>query len=140
MKTLILYYSYSGSTKTIAEELAAKESAEIAEVSYVKRPWILKAFTAGIIASIKGKAWPIQPIEVDFTGYDKLILLGPVWAGNTVPAFNAILELIPEGKSVDIKLVSGSGESACKERLEEKIKSKGSTLESFEDIKVEKKK
>ena len=136
MKTLILYYSYSGHTKAIAKELAAQEAAEIAEIYDVKRPGKLKAYTAGIIASVKGKAWPIQPVDVSFAEYDRLILFSPVWAGKTTPAFNAMLEQIPEGKTIDIKLVSGSGESSCKERMEEIIKGKGSVLESFEDIKA----
>jgi len=139
MKTLVLYHSYSGNTKTIATELAEKESAEIVEIKNVKRPRKLKAFTAGIVASIRGKAWKIQPLEVDFAEYERLILLSPVWAGNPTPAFNALLELIPEGKSVEIKMVSGSGESECKEKLEAKITGKGSALTSFEDIKAARK-
>jgi len=139
MKTLVLYYTYSGRTKAIAEELAATESADIMEIKDVKRPWKLKAYTAGIVASIKGKAWKIQPPDVDFTEYERLILLSPVWASNATPAFNAMLELLPEGKTVELKMVSASGESACKERLEAIITSKGSTLTGFEDIKVARK-
>jgi len=136
MKTLILYYSYSGHTKAVAGELASKESAKIMEVKDKKRLGKLKAYTAGIIASIRGKAWPIQPIDADFTEYDRLVILAPIWASNAPPAFNALLEQIPSGKTVDIKMVSASGESQCKERIEAIIKGKGSVLESFEDIKA----
>ena len=136
MKTLVLFYSYSGKTKTIAGELAAKESADIAEIKDAKRLGKLKAYTAGILASIKGKQWPIRSLETDFTKYDRLILLAPVWADNPPPAFNALLEILPEGKIISIKMVSMSGKSNCKERLEVTITAKGSVLESFEDIKV----
>ena len=139
MKTLVLYHTYSGRTKAIAEELASKESADIAEIKDVKRPWKLKAFTVGIVASIKGKAWRIRPIDADLAGYDRLILLSPVWASNATPAFNAMLELLPEGKTVEIRMVSASGESSCRERLEAKISGKGSTLTGFEDIKAARK-
>jgi len=37
---------------------------------------------------------------------------------------------------VSIKMVSASGRSNCKDKLKTIIESKGSTLESFEDIKV----
>ena len=136
MKTLVIYYSYSGHTKAIAENLAAEEATDILEIKDLKRRGKLRAYTAGIFASIKGKTWPIQPLDVNPADYDRLILLAPVWAGNPAPPFNAMLEQLPEGKTVDIKLISGSGESNCKERLETKIKDKGSSLESFEDIKA----
>ena len=136
MKTLIMFYSYSGKTKKIAQELAIKESADIAEVKDIKRPFKLKAYTAGIISSIRGKAWPIQKLDKNFADYDHLILLAPVWAGNPPPPINKVLEQLPEGKSISVKMVSASGESDCKARLEATIKAKSCTLESFEDIKV----
>ena len=87
MKTLVIFYSYSGKTKAIAEKLATLESADIAEIKDVKRPGKLKSYTAGILASIKGKAWPIQPLGVSFAEYDRLILFAPVWADNPPPPF-----------------------------------------------------
>lgn len=136
MKTVVIFYSYSGSTKAIAGELAAKESADIIEIKDAKRPGKLKAYTAGIIASIRGKAWPINPLGADLTKYDRLILLAPVWADNPPPAFNAFLEKLSGGKTVSVKMVSASGKSNCKDRLEASIKGKGSILERFEDIKA----
>ena len=137
MKTLFIYYTLGGHTKAIAEERAGKESADIAEIKGVRRTGKLKAFTAGIVASVRGKAWPIQPLDVDFGQYDRLVLLAPVWASNTPPAVNAFLEQLPAGKSVSVVMVSGSGKSECKERLEALITAKGSAFESFEDIKAE---
>jgi flavodoxin len=136
MRTLVIYYSYSGNTKAIAEKLAAKESADIAEIKDVKRPGKLKAYTAGCVKSMRGTAWPIQPLGMDLARYDRLILLAPVWANNPPPTFNAVLELLPKGKSVVIKMLSASGKSNCKARLEAAVKAKGSTLEGFEDIKA----
>jgi len=136
MGKLVIYYSYSGHTKAVAENLATEESADILEIKDIKRRGKLRAYTGGIFASIKGKAWPIQALGVNPADYDRLILLAPIWAGNPAPPFNALLEQLPEGKTVEIKLVSASGKSDCKERLETKIKDKGSVLESFEDIKA----
>jgi len=136
MNTLVIFYSYSGKTAVVAAELAKKESADIAEIKGVKRSIKLKAYTAGIIAAIKGKAWPIQPLSADLTAYDRLIMLAPVWANNPAPAFNAVLKLLPANKTVAVKMVSASGKSDCRERLETIIKNAGSELESFEDIKV----
>ena len=136
MKTLILFYSYSGKTKAIAERLAAAEAADIKEIKDAKPLGKLKAYTAGIIAAGSGKAWQIKPLEVNLEGYDNLILLAPIWAGNPAPAFNSVLGLLPKGKTVAVKMVSMSGKSSCRERLEAAIKSRGSIMKSFEDIKA----
>ena len=136
MKTLVIYYSYSGHTRTVADKIAADESYDIAEIKDVKRPGKLKAYLAGCFAAIKGKAWTILPIEADLTVYDRLILLSPIWAGNTPPAVNAFLTLLPEGKKISVKLISGSGKSGCQERIEAAIKAKNGRAESFEDIKA----
>ena len=136
MKTLIIYYSFSGRTRAIAKELAAKESADIVEIKDVKHLGRLKAYTAGIVASVRGKAWPIQPMGANFALYDRLILLAPIWANNPPPAFNAMLVRLPAGKTVSVKMVSMSGRSNCKDRLEKVIRTKGSIMDSFENIKA----
>ena len=135
MKTLILYYSYSGNTKKIANELAAKESAEIAEIKDRNRPGKLKAYVAGSFAAMRGKAWPIQPLSVKMADFDRLILLAPIWANNPAPAFYSVMEQLPEGKTIILKMVSASGKSNCKERLEAMAKARGCTVEGFEDLK-----
>ena len=136
MKTLVIYYSYSGHTKALAEKIATDESADIVEIRDVKRMGKLKAYSVGCFAAIKGKAWPIEPVEADFAAYDRLVLFSPIWAGNTPPAFNAVLALLPEGKTVSVKLVSDSGKSGCQERLEAAIREKGCIPEGFENIRA----
>ena len=135
MKTLVVFYSYTGHTKALAQELAAKEPAGLAEIKDVKRPGTLKAYTFGCFDAIRGKARPIRPLDADLRAYDCLFLLSPVWAGNPPPAVNAFLTSLPEGMSVSVKMVSASGKSACKERLEAAVKAKGGVLDGFEDIK-----
>ena len=134
MKTLILYYSYSGHTKALAKMQALSESADLAEIKDISPVGIVKAYTAGCIAALRGKAWPIQALDADLNAYDRLALLSPVWAGNPPPAVNAALELLPEGKALTVKMVSASGRSKCRQRLEDAIKEKGCALEGFEDI------
>ena len=136
MKTLVLYYSYTGHTKKIAEELAALDSADTVEIKEAKRPSVLKAYTAGCIAAMRSKSWPIQPLDVDYTKYERLIMLAPIWANNPPPAFYAAMEQLPGGKAVILKMVAASGKSNCKEKLEAVIKAKGSSMENFEVIKA----
>jgi len=136
MKTLVIYYSYTGHTKIIAEGLAIKESADIVEIKDIKRPGKFNAYTACCIAAIRGKARPIQPFEKNMNEYDNLILLSPVWASNPPPAVNSVLSQIPADKTVEVKMISGSGKCGCKERLESLIENNGSKLTAFEDIKA----
>jgi menaquinone-dependent protoporphyrinogen IX oxidase len=135
MRTLILYYTYSGNTRKIAAGLAATESADIAEIKDLKRPGKLKAYVAGSFAAMKGKAWPIQPLDANLADYDRLILMAPIWAGHPAPAFYSAVGLLPEGKAVVLKMVSASGKSSCQERLEAMVQEKGCQAEGFEDVK-----
>ena len=134
MKALVLYYSYSGHTKAIAEDLAAKEPSVLVEIKDVRRPGKLKVYTAGIIAAIRGKAWKIQPLDIDWAEHEDAILLSPIWAGNTPPAFNTALKLLPEGLGVSVILVSASGVSDCEERVGAAIIAQGCELNNIEDI------
>ena len=136
MKTLVIFYSYTGKTKKIAEELAAQESAGICEIKDISRPGVIKAYSKGILDTIRGKAWPIQALSADLAAYDRLFLLSPVWADNPPPAVNAALEKLPRGRTVSVKMVSASGKSDCRERLEKVLRAKGCVLEGIEDIKV----
>ncbi|MDR1700450.1 MAG: hypothetical protein LBR68_04590 [Lachnoclostridium sp.] len=135
MKTLVIYYSYSGHTKEKASSYAKEESAELTEIKDGKRPGKLKAYIRGCFAAIRGKAWPIQPIDMNLTSFEHLTLFSPVWAGHMPPAVNALIEQLPNDITLSVRMVSSSGESDCKERLERILKSKGCTLADFENMK-----
>ena len=136
MKSLVIYYSYSGHTKKIAKELAEKENADITEIKDIHRPGKLKAYSLGCLAAMRGKAWPIMPLDVSLASYERIILLSPVWANNPPPAVHAILQQIPIGKTLSVKMVSGSGKCGCKDLMKNIAETKGGILESFEDIKA----
>lgn len=135
MNTVIIFYSYTGNAKQLALKAAETEQADIIEVKDKRRPGTIKAYTVGCFAALRGKGWDIQPIKTDLSAYDKLIIYSPVWAGNPAPAINVILNSLPSGKAVEIRMVSASGGSGCKERIQMLIESKGSKLTGFEDIK-----
>jgi len=48
MSPLIIYYSFSGKAKKIAEDLAKNESADIYEIKDLRPVGKLKAYTAGL--------------------------------------------------------------------------------------------
>ncbi|WP_077610213.1 flavodoxin family protein [Clostridium sp. Marseille-P2415] len=134
MKTLVIYYSYTGNTKKIAEQTAKKENADICEVVEKNRPGTVKAFTAGSFHAMRGMKSEVEPITADLSSYDRLIVMAPVWAGNPAPAMNNVFDALPSGKEVEVIMVSASGKSSCKDRLEQLIGSRGSRLSGFTDL------
>jgi len=136
MKTLVVFYSYTGKVRAIAQQIASEGSFELVEIVDVKPVGTVKAYTKGCFFAVHGRAWPIAPLGIDLEAYDRFILISPIWTGHVPPAVNALLEILPEERVVAVKLVSTTGKSSCKERLEEVVRAKGGTLESIEDIQV----
>ena len=136
MRTLIVYYSFTGNTKHLAMELAAEESADLLRLLDLKKPGKLKAYLMGCPAAIFGKAWPIQTLDVDLAAYERVVLMSPVWAGNVVPAVNAFLQALPAGLTLEVKLVSASGQSKCADQLGNALHTRDCTLAGIEDIRM----
>ena len=135
MKTLIAYYSYTGDTAGLARGLAEKRGCDLLEVKdAATRPGKFKAYISGGLAAFKGKSWEIQPLELDLCEYEHIIIMAPVWAYKPAPQINSLIELLPGGKSVEIIMISASGKSRCKQKLEDKLSAKGCTMQSFRDV------
>jgi flavodoxin len=80
MKTLIVYYSRSGTTRKVAEELKTLLSAEMEEITEPRgRGGPLGWLRSGKEAS-EGATPPINTPAKTPTGYDLVILGTPVWA------------------------------------------------------------
>lgn len=80
MPTLIVYYSRTGHTMTIARELADALQADLEEIRETKsRKGMAGYLSAGKDATLK-KATPIEPTSIDHGTYDLVIIGTPVWA------------------------------------------------------------
>jgi flavodoxin len=91
MKTLILFYSRTGTTKIVAEKMAAALSSEIEEVIDKKdRSGPIGYFTGGRDA-FKKSLTNIGPIKNEITAYDLIIIGTPVWAGTMAPAIRTLI-------------------------------------------------
>jgi flavodoxin len=80
-KTLVAYYSMSGNTRTLAEEIRLTLGADIDEI---REPRQRRGFTGVIRAlfdALRQREPPIEPPTHDPAGYDLLVLGGPIWAG-----------------------------------------------------------
>ncbi len=134
MKTLIVYYSYSGKTRLAAQAAAREEKADLCEAKEIRRLPGVGTFLIGCPQAMKHKARPIHPLEKDMGGYEKIIVMGPVWAGVPAPAVNSIIDALPEGKTVEFRIVSGGGESKNHQATISRAEAKGCLVEGYVDM------
>jgi flavodoxin len=91
MRTLIVYYSLSGTTAKVARELGGLLGAELAEIRCARyRSGILSYFRAAY-DSVKGRLPVIDvPAAVD-RPCDLMIVAAPIWAGHPATPIRAFL-------------------------------------------------
>jgi flavodoxin len=136
MNSIVLYYSYSGYTKKVAQKLAHTQGATLVEIQTRKRKNIVTTFLVDCPRAMMRKRVPIQPVTQDLSGYDLITLAAPVWAGKPAPAFNAMVDLLPKGKNVQVILTSGGGDTKkSEEGTRRLIKQKGCKVLAYKDVK-----
>lgn len=138
MKTLVVYYSYTGHTKGIAQTVAVREKADLLEIKEQTRPGVFSAYTKGCLRAMRRECVPIEPMKKSLSDYDKLVVMAPVWAGYPAPAINAVLGMLPAGKEIEVILVSGGGSSSekAKQSIVRQIEDLGCILLKYETIKA----
>jgi len=100
MKTLIIYFTRTGNTKKIVEELQsglAADMEEITEEGSRRGPlgWLKSGRQGASKADVE-----IKPIGSDPSRYELVVLASPVWAGNVSAPMRAFIksygETLPE--------------------------------------------
>ena len=128
MRSIVVYYSYSGNTHKVAQGLVGALKSRGEEVTPVRiRP--LKEdrnLVIQILNTILGKKPELYRTLLDLSGFDRIIVGCPVWAFTPTPAINTYLDKCASlgGKKavafVTHKIGLGSKQtlSAMKKRLE----------------------
>ena len=111
-KTLILYYSQTGTTKAVAEALQAQLGADIEEIVPVNSYG--EDFGATIARGQKelqeGTLPELQPFQADIASYDVIFLGYPVWFGTYANPIATVLDQVDlKGKKVVPFCTFGSG-------------------------------
>lgn len=94
MKTLIVYYSYTGNTKKIANEIKNRLNYDILELM-PKIPFsdnydeVVAEYQNN---SIEDKSIEINDIRIDLKEYDKIIIGSPVWWYTICPVITSFLK------------------------------------------------
>lgn len=127
MKTCIIYHSYSGITRGIAEKVQAATGGDLIEVK-PRRPYTtLTAYSLGCIRARGEEAEPIEPATIDVAPYDLIVIGTPVWAWKTTPATNAAVNALQNsaGKKAVVFATCGSQAGEAIPIMEQALEKKG---------------
>lgn len=137
MKSLIIFYSYSGKTRNIAADLAKTSGADLVELRDAKRLNTLAAYSLGSFAAVKGKAAKLTPFSIDWDAYTDITIAVPIWAGCPAPPFQNIVAQLPAGKKVSLVMSSGGGNTEkSREKSTTAIANRGCEVVEYRDIKT----
>jgi DNA-binding transcriptional ArsR family regulator/flavodoxin len=100
IRACVIFYSYSGITRRVAEGIRSASGCDLIEVRTKKPYTAFSVYTRGVLRSRKEACDPIEPAEIDVSGYDLLIIGTPVWVSKPSPAANAAVRALKrcEGK------------------------------------------
>lgn len=130
MKSAIIYYSFSGNTKKVAEVLAEylKGRGEV-ELTALKCLDESSNFFTQAIRAFRHKKGELALMNFDLSTYDLICLGTPVWAFGPAPAINTYLDKCfgLEGKSVILFTTygSGTGNQRCLNYMQNILAKKG---------------
>jgi flavodoxin len=127
MKTLVVYYTKSGWTEKIAQEIGKLTKGELRKIVEIKSRNGILGFIRSGFEAVRGALSELRPMDFNLSNYDQVFLGTPVWAGSPTPAVNSfIAEADFKGKKVVLFLIMG-GERYERplSLLKEKIRAKG---------------
>ena len=93
-KTLVLFYSFEGNTKRVAELIASSIGADIEEIKPVKE-MKSKGFSKFIWGGgqvVMNKKPKLKPLQVNLDDYKTILLGTPIWVGTFSPPISTLLE------------------------------------------------
>ena len=112
MKSLFIYYSYTGNGELIAKELE-KKGIDLRPVKRKKplpKSFFLGMMSGGFLAATKHKD-ELVDFDPSIEGYERIIIGSPIWNARLASPINTVLaSLHLEGKAITLLLYSGSGE------------------------------
>ncbi|MEI6100295.1 MAG: hypothetical protein WCP73_00525 [Eubacteriales bacterium] len=124
MESRVLYFTRSGNSKRIAQKIAEKAGCGLSQITDDKNWSGLFGFLRGGSYAARQKTTnPVITPEAHLSDFGRVVIVGPVWAGNVVPAIYSLLLNEKENlQKVCLVLNSGGGETeSAFKHLESKI-------------------
>lgn len=110
MKNLIVYYSYEGNTKVLAESMKDAINADVLRLvpENEKISKELFRFVWGGMQVYMTKTPALKEYSVDLSEYDNIIIGSPCWFGTYAPPINTFLKQNPiKGKNIYLFVCNG---------------------------------
>jgi flavodoxin len=125
MKKLVVYYSFEGNTRFIAEAIAQETGAEVLELKPKdeSRPrGIMEFFWGGMQVFSKVKP-ELLPFDKDPKAYDMIFLGTPVWAWRHTPAVESFFSQVSlANKKIALFCCHAGGKGKTLEKMKERLK------------------
>lgn len=130
MKAIVVYYSLTGKTRSIADGFSKELGCDVKQLQETKKRSLAGAYFLGAFAAMRGKTSEIRPLDIDMQAYDTVIIATPVWASSPVPAVNTFIANTSfENKNVVFLISPASGDdSKAASLMKDKIHAKGGTV------------
>ena len=140
MKSAIVYYSYSGNTKKVAQELAdyLRQTQDVELIELVPQDEPRSFFGQCRRAFWHSKA-KLEPVNTNLLPYDMICFGTPVWAFGPAPAINTYLEecsgLCGKTALLFTTYGSGTGNDRCLKYMRGILAKKG--MEDFKQFSIQ---
>ncbi|MEZ5817654.1 MAG: NAD(P)H-dependent oxidoreductase [Hyphomicrobiaceae bacterium] len=92
MRTLVLFYSLTGTTRTAATALARELGADIEEIRCDRYQTGFWGFWRAAADSWRKRRPAIHALAHDPARYDAVVLAGPIWAFSPAPPLLAVID------------------------------------------------
>jgi flavodoxin len=127
MKTSIIYHSYSGITRGIAEKIQNACGGDLIEIKPKEKYSTLTAYSLGCYRAMREECDPIEPETIDVSASDLIVIGTPVWAFKATPAINAAVAALKgcDGKKAVIFATCGSSAKDTLPILTRALEAKG---------------
>lgn len=140
-KSIILFYSFEGSTKKVGEFLSRELNVPYEEVKPVKDLGS-KGFTKyvwggrQVIMNVKPE---LMPIKANLEEYDTIFIGSPIWAGSFTPTIKTLLEDgLLKNKNIAFFYTSLGAPGKAESKIKEGVNKNNNLISSYGLTNVEK--
>ncbi|WP_313341061.1 flavodoxin [Sedimentibacter sp.] len=124
MKNLVVYYSRSGNTETIAQEISKEVNGDIKKIELIKDI----SFAGAAFKALLGLKGKIKSIDFNVKNYDNIFIGSPVWASKSSIPINTFLSNVDfTDKNVFVFITQADDKTPYPvyESVAERVESKG---------------
>jgi len=112
MKSLVVYYSFTGKTRLAAQAIAKALNATLVEIEERRPVPMPFVYVSGGFRAFTNRGSKIKPLDVDLKQCERIFIGSPMWAYRPTPAINSfIYQTNFEGRSVIPFFTMGGNDS-----------------------------